>query len=90
MRRPKFYGQIGLGSVFSDFDSSAKNSGAGEGERSGEGERERRFCVSISVVKVDKLWAAKRLRPGGDMGGEAKAHSGSGGGVWVGNFCGGN
>lgn len=58
--------------------------------RSGDGERERRFCASISVANMDKLCAAKRLRPGGDMGGEASAHSGSVGGVRGGDFCGGN
>ncbi len=75
------YGQLGLSSASSDFLVSSGEVGAGEGERFGEGDRERRFCVSISVANVDILCAAKRLRPGGDMGGEANAHSGSGGGV---------
>jgi hypothetical protein len=85
------YGQLGWGAaVDSVFRNPTDDAGPGEEERLGEGDRDRRFCVSISLVKVDKLCAAKRLSPGGDIGGEASVHSESEGGVRGGDLCGGN
>jgi hypothetical protein len=85
------YDQLGWGAALvSVFVNTTGAAVSGEEERLGEGDRDRRFCVSISLVNVDKLCAAKRLSPGGDIGGEAIVQSESEGGVRGGDLCGGN